>query len=406
MSSHPSLIAITDYTYDLPQEKIANYPLENRDASKLLLYKNEEISETIFKNIADHLEEESVLIFNNTRVVQARLNFLNEKQQAIEVFCLEPYQEDLDITQAMLSTQNVKWKCLVGNLKKWREEELVLRRSEMTLKVKLIEKRNEDVLVEFCWEPAQLSFAEVLEKAGAMPIPPYLKRKSEALDATRYQTIYAEKNGSVAAPTAGLHFTPEVNEKLKSKNITSLYVTLHVGAGTFKPVKAATLAEHDMHAEWIDVSKTTITELIKSGDKKKIAVGTTSLRTLESLYWIGLKVFYNPEIKPEELEMEQWFPYAFMQKELTVTESLTALLQWLEKNNLEQLSCKTSILLAPPYKLKVADGIITNFHQPQSTLLLLISCVVENSWKNIYNYALEHDFRFLSYGDSSLLMKQ
>ena len=405
MSSHPSSIAITDYTYDLPQEKIANYPLQNRDASKLLLYKNAEISETVFKNIADHLEEESILIFNNTRVVQARLNFLNEKDQAIEVFCLEPYQEDLDITQAMLSTHKVKWKCLVGNLKKWREEELALSINEISLKVKLIEKRNEDVVVEFCWEPAYLSFAEVLEKAGAMPIPPYLKRKSEELDATRYQTIYAEKNGSVAAPTAGLHFTPEVNEKLKQKNISSLYVTLHVGAGTFKPVKADTLAGHDMHAEWIDVSKTTITELLKSGNKKKIAVGTTSLRTLESLYWIGLKVFYDPAVKPAELEIGQWFPYEFSQKELTVTESLTALLQWLEKNNLEQLSCKTSILLAPPYKLKLADGIITNFHQPQSTLLLLISCVVGDNWKNIYKYALEHNFRFLSYGDSSLLMK-
>lgn len=405
MNSHPSLIAITDYTYDLPQEKIANYPLQNRDASKLLLYKNEEISETIFKNIADHLEQESVLIFNNTRVVQARLNFLNEKEQAIEVFCLEPYQEDLDITQAMLSTHKVKWKCLVGNLKKWREEELALSINEISLKVKLIEKRNEDVVVEFCWEPTILSFAEVLEKAGAMPIPPYLKRKSEELDATRYQTIYAEKNGSVAAPTAGLHFTPQVNEKLQQKNISSLYVTLHVGAGTFKPVKATTLAGHDMHAEWIDVSKTTITELIKSGDKKKIAVGTTSLRTLESLYWIGLKVFYDPAVKSAELEIGQWFPYEFTQKELTITESLTALLQWLEKNNLEQLSCKTSILLAPPYKLKLADGIITNFHQPQSTLLLLISCVVGDSWKNIYKYALEHNFRFLSYGDSSLLMK-
>jgi S-adenosylmethionine:tRNA ribosyltransferase-isomerase len=405
MSSHPSLIAITDYTYDLPQERIANYPLANRDASKLLLYKNEEINETLFKNISDHLEEESILIFNNTRVVQARLNFLNEKEQAIEVFCLEPYQEDLDITQAMLSIQKVKWKCLVGNLKKWREEELVLNINEITLKVKLIEKRNEDVVVEFYWAPAELSFAEVLEKAGAMPIPPYLKRKSEELDATRYQTIYAEKNGSVAAPTAGLHFTPEVNEKLKNKNITSLYVTLHVGAGTFKPVKAATLSGHEMHAEWIDVSKTTITELLKSENKKKIAVGTTSLRTLESLYWIGLKVFYDPAIEPSKLEIGQWFPYEFAQKELTVSESLSALLQWLEKNKLEQLSCKTSILLALPYQLKLVDGIITNFHQPQSTLLLLISCVVGNTWKDIYKYALEHDFRFLSYGDSSLLMK-
>ncbi|MBA2613785.1 MAG: S-adenosylmethionine:tRNA ribosyltransferase-isomerase [Bacteroidetes bacterium] len=405
MSIHPSFISITDYTYDLPQEKIANYPLANRDASKLLLYKNGEISETGFKNIADNLEAESVLIFNNTRVVQARLNFLNTKGQAIEVFCLEPFLDDLDITQAMLSTQKVNWKCLVGNLKKWRDEELVLTSNDITLKVKLLEKRNEDVVVEFLWEPSNLSFAEVLERTGAMPIPPYLKRKSEELDAERYQTIYAQKNGSVAAPTAGLHFTPEVNEKLKIKNISSVYVTLHVGAGTFKPVKSDTLAGHDMHAEWIDVSKTTIQELQKSETKKKIAVGTTSLRTIESLYWLGAQVFYDPSIPPVDLEIRQWLPYEFSKKEITATESLTALIDWLDKNKLQQLSCKTAILLAPPYQLKLADGIITNFHQPQSTLLLLISCIVGNSWKDIYKYALEHDFRFLSYGDSSLLLK-
>ncbi len=405
MNKHPSLIEISDYIYDLPQEKIANYPLQNRDASKLLIYKNKTISENSFKNIDQFLEEESVLIFNNTRVVQARLNFQNSKQQAIEVFCLEPFQADLDITQAMLSTQKVLWKCLGGNLKKWRDEDLTLILENISLNVKLIEKRPDDVVVEFSWEPKALSFAEVLERSGAMPIPPYLKRKSEDLDATRYQTIYAEKNGSVAAPTAGLHFTPAVYEKLKQKNIQALYVTLHVGAGTFKPVKTTTLAEHDMHAEWIDVSKETIGELLKNSTKKKIAVGTTSLRTIESLYWLGVKVFYNKNLLTGQLELSQWEPYQEVEKELSTAESLTSLLKWMEENSLQRLICKTSILLAPPYRLRLADGIITNFHQPQSTLLLLISCIVGNDWKNIYQYALQNDFRFLSYGDSSLLLK-
>ncbi|MBL7919537.1 MAG: S-adenosylmethionine:tRNA ribosyltransferase-isomerase [Bacteroidia bacterium] len=405
MTPHPSSIQISDYTYDLPQEKIAAYPLENRDASKILIYKNKSIGESTFNNIDQFLEEESVLIFNNTRVVQARLNFQNSKQQGIEVFCLEPFQQDLDITQAMLNTQKVLWKCLVGNLKKWRDEDLVLSTENISLNVKLIEKRNEDVVVEFSWLPNALSFAEVLERTGAMPIPPYLKRKSEKLDATRYQTIYAEKNGSVAAPTAGLHFTPAVYEKLKQKNIQSLFVTLHVGAGTFKPVKAETLAGHDMHAEWLDVSKETISRLLNNNTKKKIAVGTTSLRTIESLYWLGVKIFYNEKILTGALELSQWEPYDESKKEITVVESLTALLKWMDTNSLQRVICKTSILLAPPYKLRVADGIITNFHQPQSTLLLLISCIVGTEWKNIYNYALENDFRFLSYGDSSLLLK-
>jgi len=405
MSKHPSSIKIADYTYDLPQEKIAAYPLANRDASKLLVYKNNNITENNFKNIDQFLQEESVLIFNNTRVVQARLNFQNSKQQNIEVFCLEPFQADLDITQAMLSAKKVLWKCLVGNLKKWRDEDLTLSVNGINLTLKLIEKQQEFVVIEFNWQPADLSFAEVLERTGAMPIPPYLKRKSEALDATRYQTIYAQRNGSVAAPTAGLHFTPEVYEKLKRKKIEQLYVTLHVGAGTFKPVKAEELAGHDMHAEWIDVSKEVIEGLLKNNDKKKIAVGTTSLRTIESLYWLGVKVFFNEKIITGNLELTQWEPYERLEKELSVSESLGALLKWMDKNALQQLVCKTSILLAPPYKLKVADGIITNFHQPQSTLLLLISCIVGDEWKNIYNYALENDFRFLSYGDSSLLLK-
>lgn len=405
MSQHPSLISIIDYTYDLPQEKIADYPLANRDDAKLLVYNNRVITESIFKNITEFLPEESTLIFNNTRVVQARLNFENSKSQKIEVFCLEPFATEQDISQAMLTTKAVLWKCLVGNLRKWQHEILSLKINDVTLNVKLVEKRIEDVVVEFNWEPSKLCFAEVLEKVGAMPIPPYLKRKSEESDATRYQTIYAKANGSVAAPTAGLHFTPAVTEKLNDKNFKSLYVTLHVGAGTFKPVKSETLAEHTMHAEWVKVSNETINELLNSNGKKKIAVGTTSLRTLESLYWMGVKAYNNPEINLNDLEILQWDPYKLKDKEISSTESLEALLLWLEKNKLKNLICKTQILLAPPYQLKLADGIITNFHQPQSTLLLLISCIVGNSWKEIYNYALSNNFRFLSYGDSSLLLK-
>ncbi|MDP3558183.1 MAG: S-adenosylmethionine:tRNA ribosyltransferase-isomerase [Bacteroidota bacterium] len=405
MSFHPSSIAIADYTYDLPQEKIAEYPLVNRDDAKLLIFKNETITESVFKNITDFLPEESILIFNNTRVVQARLYFQNIKGQKLEIFCLEPYQTDIDITQAMLVTKKIMWKCLVGNLKKWRDEVLVVTVNNVTLSAKLIEKSNEDVTIEFEWEPSNLCFAEVLEKIGEMPIPPYLKRKSDESDLLRYQTIYATQKGSVAAPTAGLHFTPNVTEKLKRKNHKSLFVTLHVGAGTFKPVKSDTLVDHDMHAEWLSVSKETIVELLKNKDKKKIAVGTTSLRTLESLYWMGLKVIYNNDIDINELEIKQWEPYSLKEKEVSLEKSLEALINWLDNHQLNYITCKTQILLAPPYQLKLADGIITNFHQPQSTLLLLISCIVGVNWKKIYEYALKHDFRFLSYGDSSLLLK-
>lgn len=405
MSQHPSSLDILDFTYDLPQEKIAEYPLQNRDDAKLLVYENAEIKESVFKNIIEFLPEESVLIFNDTRVVQARLFFHTAKEQKIEVFCLEPFNSSLDITQAMLSTKTVLWKCLVGNLKKWRDEVLSVTINEITVNVKLIEKRGEDVVVEFNWEPSEMCFAEVLEKIGVMPIPPYLKRKSNESDAIRYQTIYAAQNGSVAAPTAGLHFTPQVTEQLKNKNNQSLYVTLHVGAGTFKPVKSATLGGHAMHYEWITVDRTVISTLINNSPKKIITVGTTSLRTIESLYWLGLKVFYDPKIKPEDLELDQWFPYDCAHDQISNAESLNALLNWLTKNNLDRLTCKTSILIAPPYQLKLADGIITNFHQPQSTLLLLISCVVGNKWKDIYDYALNNNFRFLSYGDSSLLLK-
>jgi S-adenosylmethionine:tRNA ribosyltransferase-isomerase len=400
---HPSQLEIKNFTYDLPHEKIANYPLENRDQSKLLVYKNNNISETVFNNLADQLSENSILVFNNTKVIQARLHFFTISNQTIEVFCLEPDDTYRDVSVAMLSKGSVRYKCLVGNLKKWKQHVLSLTKNNLTLNIKIIERTNDYVLIDFFWEQIELTFAEVIEQIGILPIPPYLKRESEELDNKRYQTIYAKHKGSVAAPTAGLHFTDDVFKSLEAKQIKTLNVTLHVGAGTFKPVKTETIADHTMHAEWIDVDINLIKDLINQ--QQIIVVGTTSLRTIETLYWMGVKTNVNPNATIEQLEIKQWDAYE-LEAKLSVEQSLSHLINWLQKNNLQQLICKTQILIAPPYKLKIAKGIITNFHQPQSTLLLLISAVVGENWKNIYNYALHHNFRFLSYGDSSILFAE
>lgn len=401
---HPKDISINDFTYDLPLEKIAAYPLEQRDESKLLVYKNQQIQEDTFKNIDAFLEKDSLLVFNTTKVIRARLNFLNSKKQAIEIFCLEPNAQELELTQAMSSQKTIRWNCLVGNLKRWKEEDLSLTANGTTLFAKLIERKENYVLIEFYWEPETLHFSEVLELMGNTPIPPYLKRESEQIDLDRYQTIYANTEGSVAAPTAGLHFTENVLHKLKEKSIQTLSVTLHVGAGTFKPVKAQSMQDHEMHAEWMDVDREAIQKLLQHSEKNIIAVGTTSLRTLESIYWMGVKVFSNKDLSLKELEITQWEPYD-LKSTLDAKESLGALLEWMDKNKLTRLVCHTQILIAPPYELKIAKGIITNFHQPQSTLLLLISSIIGEKWREIYTYALENNFRFLSYGDSSLLLK-
>ena len=401
---HPSQIAISDFTYELPAEKIAVYPLENRDESKLLIFKQGEISEDRFKHIDTVLEKESLLVFNNTRVISARLHFFNAKQQAIEIFCLSPHAAGQDPGMAMAAQRTVRWNCLVGNLKRWKDEELRLSQPGLSLIARLAERQAQDVVVEFLWEPAELSFAAVLEKAGHLPIPPYLKRDSEQLDAQRYQTIYAEHEGSVAAPTAGLHFTEAVLKKLKERSIHTAAVTLHVGAGTFKPVKSATMQDHEMHSEWIDVELDTIGALRDHLAKKIIAVGTTSLRTIESLYWMGVKAHMNSKAQLTELELGQWDVYD-LPVELSASDSLDVLMRWMQSRQLQRLICKTQILIAPPYQLKIAGGLITNFHQPQSTLLLLVSAVAGDKWRDIYNYALAHGFRFLSYGDSSVLLK-
>jgi len=398
----PKKISILDYTYELPVDRIALHPLPERDASKLLIYKNGEISEDVYKNIADYLPAESVLIFNNTKVIKARIRFQKSSGGIIEIFLLEPFEADY--TSTLSATKKTTWKCMIGGVSKWKEEKLTqeLGIRNWELGATLVEKLADAYVVEFNWN-GDISFAEVLEQVGDIPLPPYIKRKTEEEDTARYQTIYAVDEGSVAAPTAGLHFTETVFKSLAEKNIQTAFVTLHVGAGTFKPVKAATMQDHEMHAEWIDVGFEMIVQLIEQLHKTIVAVGTTSLRTLESLYWMGAKAMLQPELK--QLNISQWEVYEapLANSNITAKESLAALLNWMKTNRQERLFTQSQILIAPGYQFKIAKAIITNFHQPQSTLLLLVAAAIGNDWKTIYKYALENDFRFLSYGDGSLL---
>ena len=398
----PKKISILDYTYELPVDRIALHPLPERDASKLLIYKNGEISEDVYKNIADYLPAESVLIFNNTKVIKARIRFQKSSGGIIEIFLLEPFEADY--TSTLSATKKTTWKCMIGGVSKWKEEKLTqeLGIRNWELEATLVEKLADAYVVEFNWN-GDISFAEVLEQVGDIPLPPYIKRKTEEEDTARYQTIYAVDEGSVAAPTAGLHFTETVFKSLAEKNIQTAFVTLHVGAGTFKPVKAATMQDHEMHAEWIDVGFEMIVQLIEQLHKTIVAVGTTSLRTLESLYWMGAKAMLQPELK--QLNISQWEVYEapLANSNITAKESLAALLNWMKTNRQERLFTQSQILIAPGYQFKIAKAIITNFHQPQSTLLLLVAAAIGNDWKTIYKYALENDFRFLSYGDGSLL---
>ena len=412
---HPKHLSIVDFTYDLPASKIASYPLEQRDASKLLVYGvgangADEISETTYSKLDEVLPSGTLLVHNDTKVVAARLFFEKDNGSIIEIFCLEPASIYKDITSAMLAKKLVLWGCLIGGAKKWKEGSLHIKYgNNHTLTATKHSTLADSFLIQFEWDNEAQSFAEVLEAVGNIPLPPYFNRAVEANDKERYQTVYAAAEGSVAAPTAGLHFTPALFNKLASKNITKDFVTLHVGAGTFKPVKAARMEEHEMHAEFIDVQKSFIEMLRDNASEKTIiAVGTTSLRTLESLYWMGAKIIAankhtNPSI--ENISVVQWDPYELMpQNELpSTTTALTALCNWMEQNSLSRLIAKTQIIIAPGYRFKIIDGLITNFHQPQSTLLLLVAAITHGKWKPMYDYALENNFRFLSYGDGCLI---
>ena len=413
---HPKNISILDFTYDLPASKIASYPLEERDASKLLVVEKGQISETTYANLDQVLPSGTLLVHNDTKVVAARLFFTKENGSVIEIFCLEPAGIYKDITTAMLTKKEVLWGCLIGGAKKWKEGPLHIKYgNNHTLTATKHTTLADSYLIKFEWDNEAQSFAEVLEAAGNIPLPPYFNRAVEANDKERYQTVYAVAEGSVAAPTAGLHFTPRLFEKLIAKNITKAFVTLHVGAGTFKPVKAARMEEHEMHAEFIDVQKSFIDMLrdqFLAGEQKVIAVGTTSLRTLESLYWMGAKIIAAnssankpPTLSIENMSVVQWDPYELMpQNELPSTAAaLGALSNWMEQNNLSRLIAKTQIIIAPGYRFKIIDGLVTNFHQPQSTLLLLVAAITNGHWKPMYDYALENDFRFLSYGDGCLI---
>ena len=406
MTTKTQQISIDDFDYPLPDERIAKFPLAHRDESKLLLYRNGEVGESIFKNIANYIPNDSLMVFNNTRVIQARILFHKETGAKIEIFCLEPI-EPHDYVLTFQTTGSCTWNCLVGNSSKWREGLLSMEINadgeNTVLHAERKRQDNDSSIVEFTWNNPSLTFADILDVVGIIPIPPYLHRKSEKSDLTTYQTVYARIKGSVAAPTAGLHFTPEVLADIDAHGIVREEVTLHVGAGTFKPVKSKTIEGHEMHTEFISVNKSSI-EKFKNKLGKIIAVVTTSVRTLESLYYIGVILSHNPQATSEELVVKQWFPYEEENNQLSVYDALQNIIDYLGREQEEKLVTATQIIIAPGYEFKLVKGIVTNFHQPKSTLLLLISAFVKGDWKNIYHYALSHDFRFLSYGDSSLLL--
>ncbi len=403
----PEAISINDFDYELPDERIALHPLAQRDASKLLVYRAGALEESVFARIDEYLPEGTLLVFNNTKVINARVRFKKTTGAAIEIFCLEPHEAINDYSSIMSRKESVRWKCLVGGAAKWKDEvlekEITINNEKVMLSVSKIEKLTDAFIIDFSWNPASFSFAEIIEAAGDVPLPPYIKRNTDNEDTSRYQTIFAAHNGSVAAPTAGLHFTENIFEKLAAKNISKAFVTLHVGAGTFKPVKADRMQDHEMHAEYIDVNIETI-EKLKAHIGKIGATGTTSLRTIESLYWLGVKAAQNPAT--QELSLSQWDVYdePLANTNLTAADALDALLYWLKKNNKENIFTQTQILIAPGYRFRIANMLITNFHQPRSTLLLLVAAAIGNDWKMMYEYAMKNDFRFLSYGDGNLII--
>ena len=399
----PKNILIEDFDYPLPEERIAKFPLEQRDRSKLLFYHNGEIAESQFFHVPELLPQNSLLIFNNTKVIHARLFFQKVTGSTIEVFCLEPYQ--MPVAQAFEQRETCTWTCFIGNNKKWKEGPLSrninIDGQDITLTAERIKAVGNAWIVRFAWNGGA-SFAEVIDQAGVIPLPPYLKREAVSSDNERYQTVYAIHEGSVAAPTAGLHFTPEVFEALKAQHIDTDFITLHVGAGTFKPVNTATIGEHEMHIEKIEIDKDNIACILNHFGKPIIPVGTTTVRTIESVYWFGIKLSLNPDL--DAMHILQWDPYELAEKALPADEAYRNVLSWMERNEMEHLDGDTQLMIAPGYKYHVINGLITNFHQPKSTLLLLVSALIGDAWKDCYRYALDHEFRFLSYGDSCLFI--
>lgn len=418
-------IKISDYNYDLPDERIAKFPIAQRDHSKLLVYKHGEVSDDVFHHLPTYLPQGALMIFNNTKVIQARLHFRKETGALIEVFLMEP-AEPTDYELMFQTTGHCSWLCMIGNLKKWKEGSLKcdfeIKGHKLTLSATM---RRGDALgseaqemvakgggtnywVDFDWDNDKVSFAEILEAVGELPIPPYLNRKTEESDKTTYQTVYSKIKGSVAAPTAGLHFTDAVLKDLDAHGIDREEVTLHVGAGTFKPVKSLEIEGHQMHTEYIVVHRRSLEKLIKH-ECRVIAVGTTSVRTIESLYYMGVHLLKHPEANEDDLHVKQWDPYELSEDGnlvdgITPMQAIQAIIDYLDRNGLETLHSSTQIIIAPGYQYKIVKMLVTNFHQPQSTLLLLVSAFLKGDWRKVYDYALSHDFRFLSYGDSSLLI--
>jgi len=397
-------IRISDFSYNLPEDRIAKYPLPNRDDSKILIFKNKQINESKFSNLVELLPKESLIIFNNTKVVPARLIFRKDSGAYIEVFCLEPYIPE-EYNTSFAASEACSWLCIVGNSKKWKSGHVNFnshgddKLEEHQFKAKILKRIEDKFVIEFSWSSG-IPFSQLMETCGKVPIPPYLKREAEDSDTERYQTLYAQYRGSVAAPTAGLHFTNIVINKIEQKGIIKSEVCLHVGAGTFLPVKSEFIKDHNMHSEPFSVSKDLLIKLLNLGDKKVIAIGTTSTRCLESLYYLGVQCIESgsPSI------VEQWEPYD-KEYHYTLKDSLEAILKWMERTDITRLDTKTSIIIVTPFKFRIVDILITNFHQPQSTLLLLISAFVGDEWARIYDYALNNEFRFLSYGDSSILFR-
>ena len=394
-------IQLADYTYSLPNERIATLPLPKRDDSKLLVYKSGRTEDDHFYNLPKHLPPNSLLILNSTKVIEARLLFQKQSGGVIEIFCLEPHGQSME--EALQQTASGQWRCLIGGASKWKpgavlEKEIVTEERTVKLQARYLSKIEDGFVVQFDWTPADVHFVQVLHAAGAIPLPPYIKRSAAAVDADRYQTIFGKHEGSVAAPTAALHFTEDVFAALRQKDIATEFITLNVGAGTFKPVKAETIAGHQMHGEDFTVTRTALEKIIEG--EKIVAVGTTSLRTLESIYWLGLKLL-NGLVK-DDWVLEQWEAY-HLPADTDYKKRLAAVINWMEERGLGQLYCRTSLLIVPGYRFNIPQGLVTNFHQPGSTLLLLVAAFVGDDWKRLYQHALDNDYRFLSYGDSSYL---